>query len=214
MARKVITPEATFSYPHLFRPQAAQEGGKEKYSLTLVFDEGADLKELKAAAVEAAQEKWGDKAKSMIQKGQLRFPFRDDGEEKGYPEGSIFINARSDRRPGVVSIIPDPQTGKPMVIDDEEQIYPGVIGRASLTAFGYDVSGNKGVSFALNNVQKIRDGERLDGKVKAEDEFEADASAAASLEDLVDESAQDDEEPKAKKGKGKKSEEDLAALLA
>ena len=26
MARKVITPEATFSYPHLFKPQAAKEG--------------------------------------------------------------------------------------------------------------------------------------------------------------------------------------------
>ena len=56
--------------------------------------------------------------------------------------------------------------------------------RFSITAFGYDVKGNKGISFALNNVQKWADGERLDGRVRAEDEFSAEAPVTADLSDL------------------------------
>jgi hypothetical protein len=41
----------------------------------------------------------------------------------------------------------------------------------SCRAFGYDTNGNKGVSFALVNVQKLADGKRLSGNPSAEDEF-------------------------------------------
>jgi hypothetical protein len=50
--------------------------------------------------------------------------------------------------------------------------------RAQLRAFSYDSNGNKGVSFALNNIQKLGDGERLDNRQAATDAFEADLSAA------------------------------------
>lgn len=191
MAKRIITPEAILSYPHLFTPQE-DDKGQLKYSASLVFLDGADLKEMKNEAVEAARAKWGTKADSMIRSGSLRMPFRKDGEEKGYPEGAVFVNVRSGQRPGIVSRYPDPKTGKPAIITDEEEIYPGVIVRASVTAFAYDVSGNKGVSFALNNIQKLRDGERLDGRMKAEDEFEADEELAADLEDLTDGAPTDD----------------------
>ena len=46
--------------------------------------------------------------------------------------------------------------------------------RASFTAFAYDNNGNVGVSFGLNNVQKLREGTRLDNRVAATDEFTAD----------------------------------------
>lgn len=190
MSRRVITPEAILSYPHLFEPNAMDDGAEPKYSACFVFPADADLKELKAAALEAAQEKWGSKAAKMIRDGKLRMPFRTDGEEKGYPEGSTFINCRSNRRPGIVSTVPDPKNGgKPSVITDDEEVYAGCIVRASVTAFAYDVNGNRGVSFALGNVQKIRDGERLDGRVSAEDEFKAD-DTIASLDDLTDEAGE------------------------
>jgi hypothetical protein len=38
--------------------------------------------------------------------------------------------------------------------------------------FGYDQAGNKGVGCGLNNIQKLKDGERLDGTVSAEAAFE------------------------------------------
>jgi hypothetical protein len=50
--------------------------------------------------------------------------------------------------------------------------------------FAYDAKGNKGVSFSLGNIQKIRSGERLDNRVDARTEFDAlggaDPGAASS----------------------------------
>ena len=180
----IITPVATLSYPHLFEPHAVDKDDEPKYQAALVFPAGTDLTEMKRIAVACAKEKWGDKAEGMIRNKKLRMPFRTDGEEKGYPEGSVFMNVRSKQRPGIVSRIPDPTTGRPMPIADPDEIYPGVQVKASLGVFAYDVSGNKGVSFGLNNVQKWADGERLDHVVKAADEFDADPTMVADLSDL------------------------------
>jgi len=202
----LITPVAILSYPHLFQAQPPlQEGGKPKFGCSLVFPEGTDVTAMKQAAVEAAKEKFGDKAVKMIRDGKLKFPFRTDGEEKGYPEGSVFVNVRSERRPGIVSRYADPATGKARVIEDEDEIYPGVQVKALVHAYGYDTAGNRGVTFALDGIQKWDDGDRLDGRVKAEDAFDAEELAVADLSDLTDEGG-GDEAPakKSKKGKGKK----------
>lgn len=199
---KVITPEAVISYPYIFTPQK-DDKGREKYSAALVFLPGTDISALKQAAMSVLIDKFGEKeAANKISKKQVRMPFRDDAEAKGYPEGSIFINVRSEKQPGVVSIYPDPATGKPMPIVDPDAIYPGAFVRASLTAFYYDQEGNRGVSFGLNNLQKTRDGERLDGRSSAQDEFEADPNA--KLADLGDLDADTTEMSKAAK---------LAAML-
>lgn len=186
MSTIVITPEAICSYPHIVKPQADRENPakKPKYSMSLVFPKGTDLSALRAAAVAAATEKFGATYKvggksvpiaQALDAGALRSPFRSDAAAKGYPEGSIFINVRTEQKPGVVFAWAG-EDGKPKKMDDEEiqeQIYPGAKVRCSLAAFGYENSGNKGVSFALKNVQKLGDGERLDGRVSAEDEFDA-----------------------------------------
>ena len=201
MSTRVITPEAILSYPHLLEPQEPMDGkGEPKYSASLVFPAGTDLSALKAAVKEVAEEKWGDKLPALLKAGKIRLPFRTDGEEKGYPEGSTFINARTTRRPQIATTIPDAD-GRPMLLTDESKIYPGAIVRASLTAFTYNVSGNQGVGFGLNNIQFIRDGERLDNFTSAQDEFTADPSAVADLSDLVEE---EEEAPKPRK-RGRKS---------
>jgi hypothetical protein len=63
-------------------------------------------------------------------------------------------------------------------------IYPGAYLKASLHAYATDRSDSKSVAFGLGNVQKTREGARIDSRVNAEDEFVADPQAAASLEDL------------------------------
>jgi hypothetical protein len=84
----------------------------------------------------------------------------------------------------VVSIYPDPVTGKPSQITDPDKVYPGVIVQATIEAYGYDRDGNRGVTFGLGNIQVRRDGDRLDSAKAASDEFEADATAVADLSDL------------------------------
>lgn len=178
---KIITPEAIISYPKLDEPESF-EGGDAKFSCALVFLEGTDLTEMKGAVAAVAKEKWGDKAGGMFRSGALRSPFRTDAEAKGYPEGSTFFNARSKQRPGTVSQVPDAE-GKPTLIE-ASVIYAGCIVKAFLSIFAYDKAGNKGISFGLEHVQFIREGERLDGRVAAADVFAADADAVADLSDL------------------------------
>lgn len=191
---RVITPAATLSYPHLFEATTGPGGeGKPKFSATLVFAPGTDITALKQAAIAAARAKFGDKTEALIRAGKIAMPFREDAEDKGYPEGSVYINCRSDQSPGLVSRYKGPDN-KPSIITkdmqkpgDPNELYPGCQVRASVVAFGYDFQGmKKGVSFALNNVQKLGDGTRLDNRRAASDEFEADLSEApASLEDLL-----------------------------
>ena len=187
---KIVTPKAVLSYPHLAAPQKKKKAtDKEKYSATFVFAPGTDLSALQAIVNEVATERWGAKAPEMLKKGSLRSPFRTDAEAKGYPEGSIFINTRSEQKPGLVYLYPEPGTTKPMKVEDKDitkVFYPGAIVRAHIAAFAYDTDGNKGVSFALNHVQKVAEGERIDSRVDEQDAFEADLSAApAELKELM-----------------------------
>ena len=158
---KLITPVARLSFPSLFRPQEGEMGGG-KFGCTLLFDKATDLSALKAAAKEAVAAKWGAKPPK-----NLRTPFR-DGDEKeldGYKD-TIYLRVTCKSKPGVVDASVQP-------IMDESEIYPGCYVRASVSCYAYEKSGNVGVSFGLNNIQKMRDGERFDGKTKAEDEFGA-----------------------------------------
>jgi len=210
MAERLITPEAVLSYPHLLVPQAVQEGQDAKYSASLVFlpdaQKTAEFKALKKGVLAVMQEKWGAGITSgkkkisfeqAIKLNILRTPFRDDAEAKGYPEGSVFLNVRTTLKPGVVGAYQDPATGKARVMTDQEiteKMYPGAIVRASITPFAYDVQGNKGGSFGLNNLQWLRDGERLDSFVAADAEFDAEMQEPADLSDLEEGTQAESEE--------------------
>ena len=54
------------------------------------------------------------------------------------------------------------------------EVYSGVYGRASITFYAFNNSGNRGIACGLNNLQKIRDGEPLGGKASAESDFATD----------------------------------------
>ena len=54
---------------------------------------------------------------------------------------------------------------------DEDEIYSGMWALVSVTFFGYDVSGNRGVAVGLNNVMKYKDDERLGGRSSADSDF-------------------------------------------
>lgn len=185
---RVQTPEAILSYPHLTKPQEGQNGGKAKYSCTLVFPQGTDMKALIAARNAAIDKKWPGKREALLKSETFKKGFRTDGDDKGYGEGSIFINCRSEQKPGVVFRYAGAD-GKPQAMTDEQiakEMYPGAKVRASVTFFGFENNGNKGVGVAINNLQKLGEGDRLDNRVSAENEFTADLNAApADLESLI-----------------------------
>lgn len=162
--KKVLTPTFRVSFPEVFEPKSFQEGQEPKYSVQMVFDKTEDLSKLKTLIQETAKEKWGDKVPK-----KLRTPLRDgDVDKEGNPnyEGKVFVNASSKFKPGVVD-----QALNEIISKDE--FYPGCYARATVNCYAYDYMGNCGLSLGLQNIQKVRDGERLDSVVDAASDFEA-----------------------------------------
>ena len=56
-------------------------------------------------------------------------------------------------------------------IIDTSELYSGIYGRASINFYAFNTNGNKGIACGLNNLKKLRDGEPLGGKSRAEDDF-------------------------------------------
>ena len=171
---RVMTPIFRVSFPNVFQPKLNELSGKTEYSLVMLFDKKADLKEMKALAAGVAREKWGDKIPAGI-----RNPFRDGDVEKegreGY-KGVFFVNTKSNQKPGVVD-----ENVQPII--EQEQFYPGCYARATVTAYAYDNKGNRGVAFGLGNIQKVKDGEPFSGRSRAEDDFAPVAGASQAEDD-------------------------------
>ena len=178
MAKGMISPIGILSFPHLFSPSAPAPGAEPRYSAVLIFDENAqktpEYKRLTKAINECAGEAFEQDTKG------IRLPIRDcaDKEYNGYEDGSVFVNFWTKQRPGIVDARRDEMT----VPDD---VFPGQAARVSYVPFAYDVSGNKGVSLALNNIQITKRAmPRLDGRTSADQDF-----------DSVDEDMTDNEDP-------------------
>lgn len=183
-SRTVITPEFRAAFANVFQTTKTPNG-QDRYQLTALFEPGENLDALKKLAKEALEAKWGTD-KSKHPKG-LRSPFRKQSEKAGDYEGflddddAVFINMATIQQPGIVDAnLKD--------IIDPKQFYSGCYARAEVNAYAYDKSGNKGVAFGLNNIQKLRDGERLGGggRAKASSVFEAANAGGGSAEDLFD----------------------------
>lgn len=170
---KVITGKNTvMSYLNINAPKAPLGGGKEKYSASLIISKD-DTKTIDAinAAIEAAYEEGQSKlkgnSKSAPSLASIKTPLRDgDTDRPDDPAyaNSYFVNANSITKPGVVDANRQP-------ILDPSELYSGIIGRASINFYAYNVNGNRGIACGLNNIQKLKDGTPLGGHSRAEDDF-------------------------------------------
>lgn len=169
---QIITGEVRLSYCYLFEPRKDDEGNPDKYGVTLLIPKSdkATVKKIKDA-IEAAKivgkgKTWGGKIPP-----NLKTTLHDGDTEKDTDEapefiGHYYMSCSSKERPGVVFRDLSP-------ITDRSDLYSGCYARVAISAFPYSNSGNKGVTFFLNHVQKMRDGDHLDGRSKPEDVFDA-----------------------------------------
>lgn len=170
MSKKVITGRVRASFVNVFRPRKNDLSGKEEYSMMVIVPKSdtKTVSALKDAAKAAADERWGGKPP----KG-LRMPLRDadrEAADSGEPvqahlKDSYFLNVKSNIKPGLVD-------KNRMEVIDPTEFQSGDYCRVSLGAYSYDVNGNRGVSFGLQNVQVLDKGEPLGGRSRAEDEFD------------------------------------------
>lgn len=167
--KMVFTPKFRVSFPNVIEPQI-DDDGKAVYGLTAIFDSDADLSELRDLVDSTIRRKYPNFDKwSAQQKAKFRMPFRDGDSHdlEKYPEyeGKITAGMRNKHnKPGCLNAAKQP-------IEDKREFYSGCYAIAQVTAFCYDVSGNKGCAFGLQNVMKIHDGEPLAAGVKAEVAF-------------------------------------------
>lgn len=169
---KVITgPNTRWSYANVWEPKSIN-GGAPKYSVSLIIPKSDSKTVAKIqAAIEAAYKEGESKLKgngrSVPALSVLKTPLRDGDTERPDDEAyadSYFINANSSSAPGIVDADRQP-------VIDRSEVYSGAYGRASINFYAFNSNGNKGIACGLNNLQKMKDGEPLGGKSRAEDDF-------------------------------------------
>ena len=166
---KVVFGPCRLSYTHLFSkysPDGDAASGKFMTNVLIPKEETETVKAIKQAIENgkkaAIVSKWGGKEPK-----KLDLPLRDgdvDKEEDDVYAGHYYVNAKCNNRPGIVD-----KNRAPIV--DEDEIYSGVWAIVSVTFYGYDVSGNRGIACGLNNVMKFKDDARLGGRVSADSDF-------------------------------------------
>jgi hypothetical protein len=169
---KVVTGKVRLSYCHLFEPYSSFDGQPLKYSTVILVPktDTVTINKIKAAQQAALEIGKSTKFNGSIPKN-WKNTFRDGDEEADLEknpeyEGHYFMTISNSTRPGIVD-----QSVQPII--DQSEVYSGCYARVSMNAFPFSASGNKGVSFGLNHVQKLADGEPFGSITKAEDDFDA-----------------------------------------
>lgn len=168
---KVVTGEVRLSYVHVFEPYAQDDSSDPKYSCVVLIPKSdkVTLKKIKAAQKAAAEAGASRVFGGSIPKN-LATTLHDGDEEADLernPEyaGHYYMSISAKTKPGVVDRDVNP-------ILDSSEVYSGCYAKVSINAFAYNYKGKKGISFGLNHVQKLRDGDFLGGRSRAEDDFD------------------------------------------
>ena len=155
---KVVTGVNTrWSYANVWEPKAGQDGGKEKYSVSLIIPKSDTV----------TIQKIKGNGKSVPALAAIKTPLRDGDIERPDDEAyanAYFVNANSITAPEIVDADRQP-------ILTHSEVYSGVYGRASINFYAYNTGTARGIACGLGNLQKLRDGEPLGSRSSAEDDF-------------------------------------------
>lgn len=171
-ATEVIVP-CRLSYAHIWSPALNKDGTPGKYNTSILIPKDdkttiGKIEKAVKAAINGGKSKLANKQGNVVMSG-LKLPLRDaDAEEiadDAY-HGMMFFNASSKRKPQIV----DRRKEK---IEDEDEVYSGCYCNVSINFYAFNRDGNKGIAAGLNNIQKVKDGERLSGGSSADEDFDA-----------------------------------------
>lgn len=176
---KIVTEKVRFSYANVWEPRSVN-GSDPKYSVSIIIskDDKKTLEKINKA-IESAEKDGISRFGSKFTSGSnFKRPLRDgdiDRADDPAYENSYFLNVNSKAKPGIVDKNVEP-------ILDQTEFYSGCYGKASISSFPYSINGAKGITFGLNNLQKLEDGESLGGVSRPEDDF---ASFDDDAEDIL-----------------------------
>jgi hypothetical protein len=175
----IITEPFRLAFPSVFKPAVNKlnPNAAPRYEITMLFPKSVNIKALNDIAVEAIKLKWGNDPAQWPK--DLRSPFRDGdtkADREGYA-GHTFVKASTTLAFGIVD-----QNRQPII--SQEKLYAGCWCRASVHAWAYDTTGNRGVSFGLDALQLVKDDTRFArGGADAQKVFTVLPGGAASKDD-------------------------------
>lgn len=162
--------------PSKFKEIAARTVGKADVAKTVALWE-RQWKDLVAAFKKIAVETYGctdegNKWMAEMRESEQRTGLRNGktkGNKAGFGEGTWFFNMSSQNED--LEVI----DRKGEIISKEEGnsklVYSGCICRAKVVVKAYDSGGGVGITVYISNVQRLADGERLDNRTSAKDDF-------------------------------------------
>ncbi len=190
----IVTCKARLSYPNLFDVHKT-DSGKEQYDCVLIVPKPATVSdpaykaEIEAmfasmqrviqAAIEA---QWGKRPEG------LNMPIKDgDGKRPtdGQPfdetvHGAFFFTASSGAKYPPSLVLNETDNFGKWKRAEPADIYAGCYVRAAISAYAWEWKAKRGVSFNVNSVQKLEDGEPLSARRNAEAYFGAASTGTAA----------------------------------
>lgn len=161
---KLITPTFRASFCNVLEPKAFSPDQDPKFSMVIpISKEDEFVAKLKKTMDEVAIAKWGEvpkKLKTFLKDG-------DDEEEKYGWKGHIVFTASNKSAPGVL-VKTEQGLVEPV---SKDEIYSGAFFKAAIRPYAYEYQNSKGIAISLDNVLKVKDGEKFSSKAKAEDDF-------------------------------------------
>lgn len=180
---KVKLQNVRLSFPHLFQPQAQDNGPAKFNAAFLIPKDSKHVAEIEAAMVAVAKEKWGAKADQVLK--ALRASDKlalHDGDSKsqyaGY-EGCMFVNASNATRPLVLDRDKTPLT------EEDGKPYSGCYVNCTIEIWAQDNSFGKRINAGLGGVQFVKDGDRFGGGTSADESDFDELGDGAEADDLV-----------------------------
>ena len=176
------------SYPNLFTATSFQGEGDKSYSASFIFPKNhPDVKEVEAALLAAAKEKWGDKGAATLKelKGKDRVCLHDGdnkSESDGYA-GNFYISARRREKDRAPTVLDGDKT--PLTVKDGKP-YGGCIVNGHIEIYAQDNAFGKRINATLLGVQFAGHGEPFSGSAPAAtDAFEVEETDDSDLDGLV-----------------------------
>jgi hypothetical protein len=151
----ILVKNVRISYPHIFKPWAAEADETKKYSAKFILDKkthAADIKALGAAVAAAMQEAF----KGRIPNDKLCLV---DGDTLGKDEtmGSFVLKASETKRPDVIN------RDKSRINEEDDIVYAGCYVNVMIRLWAQNNKFGKRINANLIAVQFVRDGERFSG---------------------------------------------------
>jgi hypothetical protein len=173
------------AFPALFTAKAFSDGAP-KFSASLLMSktDAEAVGAVKAAMLDAAKQKWGEKAdavlKSLVANGKTCLRDGDLKSEYDGFDGCLHVSATSSKRPLLLDADRTPLS------EEDGRPYGGCYVNASIAIWAQDNQYGKRVNAELRGVQFFRDGDSFGGggSPASADEFDNLADTGALADDF------------------------------